>query len=45
MRILSSQTTLPEDVLSAVVCGSRSPLPAPGRAEACILIKLEKIFM
>ena len=41
-RILSSQTTLPEDALSAVVCGSRSPLPAPGRAEACILIKAGK---
>ncbi len=30
---------LPEDSLTAVVCGSRSPIPSPGRAEACILIK------
>ena len=28
-----------EDALSAVVCGSRSPLPNPDRAETCILIK------
>ena len=41
-RILSSQTILPEVALSAVVCGSRSPLPAPGRAEACILVKAGK---
>jgi len=41
-RILNSQATLPEDALSAVVCGSRSPLPAPGRAEACILVTAGK---
>ena len=35
-----------EDALTAVVCGSRSPIPAPGRAEACILIQAgEKIFI
>ncbi len=28
-----------EDSLKVVVCGSRSPLPAPGRAEACILVE------
>ena len=28
-----------EDTLKVVVCGSRSPLPAPGRAEACILVE------
>ena len=28
-----------EDTLKVVVCGSRSPLPSPGRAEACILIE------
>ena len=28
-----------EDSLKIVVCGSRSPLPSPGRAEACILVE------
>jgi hypothetical protein len=28
-----------EDALTAVVCGSRSPIPAPARAETCILIQ------
>ena len=28
-----------EDTLKVVVCSSRSPLPAPGRAEACILVE------
>ena len=28
-----------EDALTAIVCGSRSPIPDPSRAEACILIK------
>ena len=28
-----------EDTLKVVVCGSRSPLPSPGRAEACILVE------
>ena len=43
-RIFDRVVTLPsnnlprEDALSAVVCGSRSPLPGPG-AEACILVK------
>ena len=41
-RVLNNQTSLPEDALSAVVCGSRSPLPSPGRAETCILIKAGK---
>ena len=27
-----------EDALSAIVCGSRSPLPHPSRDEACILV-------
>ncbi len=35
----SASSNLPkEDALSAVVCGSRSPIPSPGRAETCILI-------
>ncbi len=27
-----------EDALSVAVCGSRSPIPSPGRAETCILV-------
>ena len=35
-----------EDALSAIVCGSRSPLPNPDRAETCILIKAgDKVFI
>ena len=35
-----------EDALSAVVCGSRSPINDPNRAEACILVQAgEKIFL
>ena len=35
----SATDNLPEeDSLSAAVCGSRSPLPSPGRAETCILV-------
>jgi len=28
-----------EDTLKVVVCGSRSPLPSPGRAESCVLVE------
>jgi hypothetical protein len=28
-----------EDALTGVVCGSRAPIPAPDRAETCILIQ------
>ena len=28
-----------EDALSVAVCGSRSPIPSPGRAETCMLVK------
>jgi len=28
-----------EDSLTAVVCGSRSPIPSEGRAEACVMVK------
>ena len=35
---LPSNNLPKEDALSAVVCGSRSPLPGPG-AQACILVK------
>ena len=35
----SASDNLPkEDALSAAICGSRSPLPSPGRAETCILV-------
>jgi ribonuclease Z len=34
----SSVPDLRDDSLSAVVCGSRSPLPSPGRAQSCILV-------
>ena len=39
----SATDNLPEeDALSAAVCGSRSPLPSPGRAETCILVAAGK---
>ena len=39
-NIAAPSAYLPEeDALTAVVCGSRSPLPSPGRAEACILVE------
>ena len=43
----SGSNNLPkEDALSAAVCGSRSPLPSPGRAETCILISAgEDLFV
>ena len=28
-----------EDALSVAICGSRSPIPSPGRAETCMLIQ------
>ena len=28
-----------EDTLKVLVCGSRSPLPSPGRAESCVLVE------
>ena len=33
-----STADLKDDSLSAVVCGSRSPIPSPGRAQTCILV-------
>ena len=43
----SGSSNLPkEDALSAAVCGSRSPIPSPGRAETCILISAgEDLFV
>ena len=34
----STTADLNDNSLSAVVCGSRSPLPSPGRAQTCILV-------
>ena len=31
-----------EDALTAAICGSRSPLPSPGRAETCVMVKAGK---
>ena len=46
-NLAAPSTYLPEeDALTAVVCGSRSPIPAPDRAETCILIQAgENIFI
>ena len=33
-----STADLNDNSLSAVVCGSRSPIPSPGRAQTCVLI-------
>ncbi|MDA8781464.1 MBL fold metallo-hydrolase [Gammaproteobacteria bacterium] len=33
-----STADLNDNSLSAVVCGSRSPIPSPGRAQACVLV-------
>ena len=39
-NIAAPSSYLPEeDALTAVVCGSRAPIPAPDRAETCILIQ------
>ena len=39
-RLSSPKSVLPEkDALTGLVCGSRSPLYDPNRAEACILVK------
>ena len=35
-----------EDALSAAICGSRSPIPSPGRAETCMLVQAgEEMFI
>ncbi|MDB3997158.1 MBL fold metallo-hydrolase [Gammaproteobacteria bacterium] len=46
-NIAAPSSYLPdEDALTAVVCGSRAPIPAPDRAEACILIQAgDNIFI
>ena len=38
--MVNASNNLPqEDALSAAVCGSRSPIPSPERAETCILVQ------
>ena len=35
-----------EDALSVAVCGSRSPIPSPGRAETCMIVQAgEEMFV
>ena len=35
-----------EDSLSAVICGSRSPIPSPGRAQTCVMVRAgENIYI
>ena len=42
-NIATPSSYLPEeDALTAVVCGSRAPIPDPARAETCILIQAGK---
>ena len=44
---LIPSTNLPEeDSLSAVICGSRSPIPSPGRAQTCVMVRAgENIYI
>ena len=45
--MINAPNNLPqEDALSAAVCGSRSPIPSPGRAETCVMVKAgENIYI
>ena len=38
-QLLTAEEIFMEDALSVAVCGSRSPLPGPNRAETCLLIQ------
>ena len=38
-RVKLSQDFMSNDSLNLVLCGSRSPLAAPGRAETCFIVK------
>ena len=46
-NLASTDSPFPEeDSLSALICGSRSPLPSPGRAQTCVAVKAgEDIFI
>ena len=45
--MINATDNLPkEDALSAAVCGSRSPIPSPGRAETCMIVQAgEEMFV
>ena len=45
--MINAPNNLPqEDALSAAVCGSRSPIPSPGRAETCVMVRAgENIYI
>ena len=45
--MINAPKNLPEeDALSAAVCGSRSPIPSPGRAETCVMVRAgENIYI
>lgn len=51
LRVFAAVTVVPNaaptpDALSASVCGSRSPIPDPNRAEACVLVQAgERLFV
>ena len=46
-NLATAESPFPEeDALSALICGSRSPLPSPGRAQTCVAVKAgEDIFI
>ena len=45
--MINAPNNLPqEDSLSAAVCGSRSPIPSPGRAQTCVMVRAgENIYI
>jgi len=45
--MINASDNLPqEDALSAAVCGSRSPIPSPGRAQTCVMVRAgENIYI
>ena len=45
--MINAPNNLPqEDALSAVICGSRSPIPSPGRAQTCVMVRAgENIYI
>ena len=45
--LVNVSNNLPEeDALTAAVCGSRSPIPSPGRAQTCVIVKaVENIYI
>ena len=44
--LIPSSNLPEEDSLSAVICGSRSPIPSPGRAQTCVMVRAgENIYI